>query len=231
MTVGDRLELFIQTCFNSQVTFSKVVNLDATYLNRIIHDRNIPGAELLIKFLEIGLSIDWLLKGVGSMFANNQAGQELKQNLTANDNSDSLTPSQRLKRWINENYDNLENLCCLFSIDYLQAYRIAYESAVPDLTFLSDINQAGCNTEWILTGNGSPYQNNPVGTILKLRKFGFENLPIQSEEIKFNDLPINEIRTTQDLYILIKKVVSNELDRRSKGENYIYSNNTNNHTD
>ncbi|TAL70161.1 MAG: XRE family transcriptional regulator [Bacteroidetes bacterium] len=223
MTIGERLELFIHTCFDSQIAFSKEVDIDATYLNRIIHNKNTPGTELLIKFIEIGLSIDWLLKGIGSMFSNNQAGQELKKNITAKDQFNKLSPSERLRRWISENYDNLENLCNIFNIDYIQAYKIAYESSVPGVSFLSDLNNAGCNTEWVLSGNGSPYENNPVGTILKLKKFGFENLPIQSNEIKFEDVQINEIKTSQDLYYLIKKVVSNELDRRNKNEDYIYN--------
>jgi hypothetical protein len=40
--------------------------------------RSVPSAEVLRKYIDFGISSDYLLTGKGSMFADNKAGQELK---------------------------------------------------------------------------------------------------------------------------------------------------------
>jgi len=40
--------------------------------------RSVPGGDILRKFVDYGISSDYILTGQGSMFANNKAGQELK---------------------------------------------------------------------------------------------------------------------------------------------------------
>ncbi|TAL67834.1 MAG: XRE family transcriptional regulator [Bacteroidetes bacterium] len=175
MNIGIRIKLFIQTCYQSQLFFAKLVNLDPTYLNRIINNRLNPGVDILSRFNSAGVSLDWLLNGSGSMYSTNSLGEKLKNMVSDSSNITQNTTNKRVISWISENYDNLENFCNIFKIDLQKSHSIIYESAMPDSEYLEILNEAGCNIKWLHTGQGSRFENNPAGTILKMKNKNFQS--------------------------------------------------------
>lgn len=79
MTFGERIRIFAKKCYGSQKNFAEHINFDYSYLNRIALGKNTPGADILQKFYEAGMSINWLLSGKGSMFADNSVGKQLME--------------------------------------------------------------------------------------------------------------------------------------------------------
>ena len=169
MNIGIRIKLFIQTCYKSQLFFAKQVDIDPTYLNRIINNRHSPGVDILSKFNLAGVSLDWLLNGTGSMYSTNSEGEKLKKTVSDSNKITRNDTNNRVISWICENYDNLENFCKIFQIEFNKSYNIIYEIAMPDLEYLEILNEAGCNIKWLHTGQGSRLGNNPAGTILKMK--------------------------------------------------------------
>jgi transcriptional regulator with XRE-family HTH domain len=169
MKIGNRIKLFIQTCYKSNIFFAKRVEIDRTYLSKIINNKVSPGIDILSKFSLAGLSVDWLLNGNGSMFSSNAEGRKLKKKIIDLSDETKYETNNRAISWICENYDNLENFCKIFQLEFDKSYNIVYEMAMPDSEYLEIMNQAGCNIKWLHTGQGSRFENNPAGTILMIK--------------------------------------------------------------
>jgi transcriptional regulator with XRE-family HTH domain len=174
MKIGIRIKLFINTCFESQSFFAKLVGVDRTYLNRIINDRVSPGIDLLAKFSTTGVSLEWLLNGNSPMYSANEAGEKLRKKVIASKGKTGNDTNDRVICWITENYDNLEKFCKTFQLDFNKSFNIIYESAMPDLDFLEILNQAGCNINWLQTGKGSRFEYNPAGSILMMKNKSYK---------------------------------------------------------
>ncbi|MBN2435601.1 MAG: helix-turn-helix transcriptional regulator [Spirochaetes bacterium] len=56
----------------TQTELAKLIGIARPVLNRAEKDNQAPSATVLLKFLNIGISIDWLLTGEGSMFLNEE---------------------------------------------------------------------------------------------------------------------------------------------------------------
>ncbi|MBI5326443.1 MAG: helix-turn-helix transcriptional regulator [Ignavibacteriae bacterium] len=169
MTLGARINLFIHCCNQSQHNFANYIAINRGYLNRIINDKISPGVEILSKFVAAGLSVDWLIEGKGSMFADNKTGNELKLKII-NEGLGSNSLGSRLLSWICREHDNPESFCNKFSIDYDRYFRMIFDSAIPDMEFINTIKSAGCNITWLYTGKGPQNLMHPNGVAAKSRK-------------------------------------------------------------
>ncbi|MFA6571694.1 MAG: helix-turn-helix transcriptional regulator [Bacteroidota bacterium] len=173
MKIGNKIKLFIKTCYESQTFFAKLICVDRTYLNRIINDKISPGLDILSKLNLSGISLEWLLNGNGSMYSANAVGEKLRKKVIESKGSAGNDTNDRAISWISENFDNLENFCKIYHLDYDKSFNIIYELAMPDLEYLEILNQAGCNINWLHTGQGSRFETNPAGTILMLRSTSY----------------------------------------------------------
>ncbi|OGU39106.1 MAG: hypothetical protein A2X61_04675 [Ignavibacteria bacterium GWB2_35_12] len=182
MTIGERLNLFACSCYRSQYNFANYLGISKSYLNRIINEKINTGLDIISKFISSGVSVNWLLEGKGSMFANNNTGMNLKNKLISSGTEPGTLMSVRLLSWICENYDNLERFCNFLKIDFYKYYKIIFEDSIPDTEFIDTVRKAGCNIDWLYTGKGSCYNNNPSGTILQFRKLNKNNKVIDSLE-------------------------------------------------
>ena len=78
MTVGERIKKFAKMCYGNQGQFCKEANINYSMFSFYATNQRNPGLSILQKFKEAGMSIDWLLTGEGSMFAENTKGKILK---------------------------------------------------------------------------------------------------------------------------------------------------------
>ncbi len=182
MTLGERLNLFACSCYRSQYNLAHYMGISRCYLNRIINERINTGLDILSKFISSGVSVNWLLEGKGSMFANNNTGMNLKNKLISSGSEYGSNMTVRLLSWISENFDNLERFCNELKIDFNKYYRIIFEASIPDIEFIDILSKAGCNVTWLYSGMGSRFNNNPSGTILEFRKQNKNNSVIDSIE-------------------------------------------------
>lgn len=191
MTLGKRLNLFACTCYRSQYNFSNYIGISKSYLNRIVNDKISTGVDILSKLISSGVSVNWLLEGRGSMFANNNTGKELKNKIIYSGTELDSKMSVRLLSWICESFDNLERFCNHLKIDFDIYYNVIFEASIPDINIINTLRKAGCNITWLYSGKGSHFNNNPSGTILKFRIQNKTSSQIQTDEQ--DDFETNEI--------------------------------------
>ncbi len=205
LTFGDRLNKFIQQNFGSNIRFAEIVGVKFTSVSRYIYNKSMPGGEMLSKFYESGLSIDWLISGNGSMYSINSEGRKLKMKYQESKEIPT-TPFGRLKYWINDNYRSLENYCMILNIDADILTNILYDDMIPDSGLITTIRKSGCNIQWLVSGSGDEYENNPAGVLLKMKKH--ENYDEEkTNEEKQKLLNKLEVSKKDDLKFLMKLVV------------------------
>lgn len=68
-SVGDRIREFAKQRFGSQDGMARALSMPAVQLSKYINGTTKPGTDVLIRFTELGMSIDWLLTGTGEMMA------------------------------------------------------------------------------------------------------------------------------------------------------------------
>jgi len=66
-TIGDRLKQYIKQNFSNIKEFSMATGISQNQLSFYLNNVRIPGGEILKKFAETGLNINWLLTGEGEM--------------------------------------------------------------------------------------------------------------------------------------------------------------------
>ena len=219
MAFGLRIRNFITKCYATEINFAEHIGIDYTSLSRYISERRTPNLKIQLKFQEAGMSIDWMLNGTGSMFANNDRGKELKS-VAENYLKDSRNEyCSLIINWINENYENLENYSKTTNFDYDELFSILFEGLLPSSEMIAGLRLAGCSVNWLITGEGSKYENNPAGIILKMRN-DYTNKLIKTESL-LKSLHINAL---EDLYELIKYAVKSELEQNERNNNKILKN-------
>jgi transcriptional regulator with XRE-family HTH domain len=171
MTISERLKYFIEKNYKSQKDFAEYTNIHTSSINKYTSEKFSPGIDTLLKFQDAGLSIDWLLNGIGIMYAKNSKGFELSENSINNVSIDMQTPFGRITHWILIHFGTLIKFAISVNYNYETLYSALFASAYPDIDLIDTLNNAGCNIEWIITGKGSIYANNPSGEILKSRKY------------------------------------------------------------
>jgi hypothetical protein len=82
--IGPRIKHFAKRCYRTQSNFCEVIGIDATQMSYYVGRGRVPGGDVLFRFFQAGMSIDWLFKGGddSGMFADNAAGERLRQERT-----------------------------------------------------------------------------------------------------------------------------------------------------
>ena len=214
MELGKRLECFIKNCYETKTNFAAQTKLANSAISRYLIDGSTPTADMLLKFNEAGLCIDWLLTGYGSMFAHNEKGKSFR------DQDDAITnkldtPYNRIKSWINDNYGSIQMFAVTYDLDYNEIINMLNKDLLPDMDIISFISTAGCSLDWMSSGDGSPYEENPVGLILKMRKESKLKIVINKlnlKELVTNDKPFSLKKTIkdEDNDTIIKNIKENE---------------------
>lgn len=78
MQIPDRIKYFAKSCYGNFKVFCKELDISQSHLSHYLQGRRMPSLEMLQKFKEAGMSIDWLIDGEGDMFAQNEKGAMLK---------------------------------------------------------------------------------------------------------------------------------------------------------
>ncbi|MDA3844211.1 MAG: hypothetical protein PF588_07590, partial [Candidatus Kapabacteria bacterium] len=195
--------------------FANSIGMFANNVYRYINSNTTPSYDKLIKFQEAGLSIDWLVSGVGDMFADNSKGMELKEKYESLESNESRKPFDRLKKWIARNYGSLQDFSIIMNTDYREAHDILYDEFFMAPEFIKLLDRAGCNIDWVLTDEGSEYSNSPVGHILKenrdkIEENNADNLPEQTTVYSYGK------EQQSGLYEIIKSLVQEEFDKVKK---------------
>ncbi|MFP4527886.1 MAG: hypothetical protein ACLFQX_04995 [Candidatus Kapaibacterium sp.] len=121
---------------------------------------------MLLKFHEAGMSIDWLINEEGPIFADNPRGYELRGDISESSDRTPANPYDRILGWININFGSLKNYAYVTASDYNELHCIFFGDYLPGPEFVRDLVHAGCNTEWLSTGEGNSYADNPMGRFL-----------------------------------------------------------------
>jgi transcriptional regulator with XRE-family HTH domain len=84
MTPGQRLRLFAIAWHgrtNGSITaFAEALGMQPSNLHKYLSGEREPGASVLARIAELGCNIHWLMSGDGEMYAENEAGAELRRN-------------------------------------------------------------------------------------------------------------------------------------------------------
>ena len=213
MSIGKRLKTIIDLSFESQNLFSNLTGVDKTTLSRYIHDKLTPRSDCLIKFIETGISIDWLLTGFGSMFADNIAGNKLREQCFEKDMIDPCSPIGRIRYWVEDNYFSLKHFCIALNYDYQKALKIFEDNFIIDPNFFLVLRRSGCNLEWIANEMGEPYTTCPVGSFLKLKhgtrnKFASDELTLENSDEGpfFTEKQLNQLNTLPRIMTVLKGI-------------------------
>lgn len=171
ISCGQRLRLFVEKNYSTQKEFSDLIGINESSLYRYFTGSNQPTIETLSKFKKAGLSIEWLVDGSGTMYARNSKGMELLEKIGYKDKTEKTHPYERIHSWIDENYGSIRNFSIILDLDFEDLCRTFFDKVIPDTNFADTLENAGCNIDWVLTGEGSMYAANPLGEILQSKKF------------------------------------------------------------
>ena len=152
MDCGSRLKLFVSKNFDTQKKFSEKIGLDSSVLSKYISGKKTPGFEVIKHFHDIGLSIDWLINGTGSMFAHNPAGEKLKCSSKNNSVKKIDSSRKRLSYWVDTNYSFLRKYSHYFGINEVELKHIISEKETTSTDIIDKLKNAGCNISWIISG-------------------------------------------------------------------------------
>ena len=214
MTLGSRLKRFIEKHYTSQKDFASQLSIDCTLISRYINEKVIPGVEILMKFTSAGISSDWLISGIGSMYAKNTVGMDLSEKYQNDIETEDNKPFYRIVLWIKENYGSLENFSLIMNINRNELFSTLYDKLVPDLSFIDMLRSSGCNTNWLITGEGSQYANNPIGEILQSKKFAKllqGNLSPVAEQKKKESEKLFSLEDVVNIFRLAIRIDTNEI--------------------
>lgn len=95
MDFGKRLKTFVATAYSEVREFAAALEVSPSTASMWFGAKKIPGGENLEKIFNAGCSIDWLIGGIGTMFADNEAGRRHRERLNLpdpeKDEIDSIT--------------------------------------------------------------------------------------------------------------------------------------------
>ncbi len=81
MTTGKRIRLFGETVYASIKDFATDLQMAPSNLQKYMNSEREPGMGILVRMLEMGCNINWLLSGKGRMFADNETGRALEKEI------------------------------------------------------------------------------------------------------------------------------------------------------
>jgi hypothetical protein len=81
MDLSLRLETFLEVCYNNNIAkFASAANITGSTLARWLKGADLKYSNLIM-FEQAGCNIGWLTSGMGNMFANNEIGDKLKNDI------------------------------------------------------------------------------------------------------------------------------------------------------
>ncbi|MCX6155259.1 MAG: helix-turn-helix transcriptional regulator [Candidatus Kapabacteria bacterium] len=171
MDKSKRLIKFLITLDKDQAALSSILDVRQASVSRYLTGKMKPKYETLFKLHDLGLSLDWLATGTGSMFALNEEGKKLRDvdvAKSAVSTNVNIKPFDRFKIWIDNNYESLDKFALIMNIKYDYIYNVLYKDIIePELFKI--VENAGCSILWILNGEGSQYADNFMGKSLQIR--------------------------------------------------------------
>lgn len=66
-SAGQRLKHFIKSRFKTQKAFGLAIGMSETQISFYCNDETTPGMDVMSRFQEAGLSLDWYSTGLGTM--------------------------------------------------------------------------------------------------------------------------------------------------------------------
>lgn len=165
MNLGERIEFFIEICYGNKRNFAEILGVRYSTLSKYISGSVTLSINELTLLKKSGMSLNWLIDGEGPMFANNKNGVTLRKRIS-NEEIELNRPNGRIKYWIKQNYETLENFAVALNLDFDEIYNVLYHDMVMSVSFINILKKAGCNMNWVLTGEGTKFENNPTGIIL-----------------------------------------------------------------
>jgi transcriptional regulator with XRE-family HTH domain len=81
MEFGKRLRTFVVAAYSEVREFAAELDVSSSTASMWFGSKKIPGGESLEKILNAGCSLDWLVGGIGNMFADNEAGRKHREKL------------------------------------------------------------------------------------------------------------------------------------------------------
>ncbi|MFH1051432.1 MAG: hypothetical protein V1779_10955 [bacterium] len=210
MELKDRLKIFIDCFYKNNKQFSEQSDIYYSSLCKYLKGNISPTEDSLLKFYKAGINVCWLLSGEGSMFASNEKGTEFRmKHDESNPEYGIEMMKNRIRNWINKNYNSIKEFTEEMNVELgdVENELKDYYSSSP--MFLTLIEKAGCNLDWVVTGKGNVYSNNPRGFIFQYKKEG--------KEIKNDNITEEGIDPQLKVfYDLIRKAVRDEMKKNEK---------------
>lgn len=98
-TFNGRMQYIVRRFFKSHLAACYHFHISSqTQLKNYFHLHCFPGWRVLLAILEYGISVEWLMTGHGSLFANNEAGirLQLQTQLHGHETAKAAHPTQKL---------------------------------------------------------------------------------------------------------------------------------------
>lgn len=107
-TIGDRINIIIEDAKLKKVQFAQILNIDQSYVSRLIKGKGVPSPRLIENICEkFNINDKWLSDGIGDMYRPAEENILNDPSLDATDREIlnsyiRMTPSQRqfIKSWI-----------------------------------------------------------------------------------------------------------------------------------
>lgn len=110
-TIGSRLKAFAKARYKRLGVFAEAAGINPSQLSDYVADKFVPRGDVLTKFAELGLNVNWLLTGEGEMFAasaDDDAPADVLPGITQEDLETFARVAKRLpKIWEADELDDL----------------------------------------------------------------------------------------------------------------------------
>jgi len=170
--ISDRLRCFIKLHGLNQRQFQEKYNINHAITKYLKGELKITS--ILDILFNAGCNLNWLIIGDGEPFANNSKGLELRNE---NNISPKITKKilgiefnvtlknslERIEYFVNTYYGNFKQFSKMINTsteNILDPFK--YGADVP-ITLYLDLERAGVNIDWLLTGKGAIFSNSVIG--------------------------------------------------------------------
>ena len=162
----DILKRFIKLFDATRLTkseFAKKINISHQSLNKYLNDEN-DLQKISLRLFKEGVSIDWLYSGNGEPYINESNSSIV---LTRIEDFDYSIQKKRIKEWIDKNYENVIEFEIVRGFERYEVQNIFKDDRQIPYLILKRIENAGCNIQWSITGEGSQFADNVIGNKLR----------------------------------------------------------------
>ena len=90
-TKGDRLRAFAKASSGALSSMADALGIEPQQMQPYVSNKRFPKHDILEKLAAMGCNVHWLLTGQGEMYADNEAGRELRKKHAPQDTFDENT--------------------------------------------------------------------------------------------------------------------------------------------